>query len=126
MSEIRCIVRDGKGEARKFTQLDWVRRQTRDKLGFDPYPGTLNLHTADGAVLASRATLGIVIEPEPGFCAARCYHVRVNERVDAVWIVPEVKGYPPDQVELIAPVSLRDTLHLKEGSIVTLELVRDM
>ncbi len=30
-------------DGRSFTRLDWVRRQFRDKLGFDPYPGTLNL-----------------------------------------------------------------------------------
>lgn len=118
MSEIRGIVREGRGEGRKFTQLDWVRRQTRAKLGFDPYPGTLNLVTTDRAALDASAARAIVIEPEPGFCVARCYRVRVNGRVDAAWIVPEVVGYPSDQVELIAAVSLRDALGLKDGDAV--------
>ncbi len=127
MTEIRGVVREGKGEARKFTQLSWVLQQIRDKLGFDTYPGTLNLETNDDSALeALRATSGIAIEPAPGFCAARCYRVRLNGQVDAVWIVPEVEGYPADQIELIAGVSLRDTLHLKDGNIVTVEPAGDM
>ncbi len=127
MTEIRGVVREGKGEARKFTQLSWVLEQIRDKLGFDTYPGTLNLETTDDSALeALRATSGIAIEPAPGFCAARCYRVRLNGQVDAVWIVPEVEGYPADQIELIAGVSLRDTLHLKDGNIVTVEPAGDM
>jgi CTP-dependent riboflavin kinase len=124
VTEIRGRVREGKGEARNFTQLDWVRKQIRDKLGLVPYPGTLNLETTGSAAPAALGAAGAtVIEPEPGFCAARCYRVRVNGRVDAVWIVPEVAGYPAHQIELIAGVSLRDTLHLKDGSIVTMELM---
>jgi CTP-dependent riboflavin kinase len=120
-------VREGKGEAREFTQLSWVLEQIRVKLGFDTYPGTLNLETTDDSAFeALRSARGIVIEPAPGFCAARCYRVRLNGEVDAAWIVPDVEGYPANQVELIAPVSLRDTLHLKDGNIVTVELVGDM
>ena len=33
----------GAREAVFFTQLDWVQEQCKTKLGFKPYPGTLNL-----------------------------------------------------------------------------------
>ena len=33
----------GVKQAAYFTQLDWVQEQCADKLGFRPYPGTLNL-----------------------------------------------------------------------------------
>ena len=33
----------GLGEGARFTQLPWAVREFRDKLGFEPYPGTLNL-----------------------------------------------------------------------------------
>lgn len=33
----------GVRQAAYFTQLDWVQDQCKDKLGFQPYPGTLNL-----------------------------------------------------------------------------------
>lgn len=126
-ARVRGIVRSGRGDARGFTQLDWVREQFRDKLGFDPFPGTLNVEATGGATPeALRTARSVVIEPAPGFCAARCYRVRVNGSVDAVWIVPEVADYPTAQMELIAPVSLRDTLRLKDGELVTVRIEGDM
>jgi|GEM_PF-194708 len=121
------IVRSGRGEARGFTQLDWVRAQFIAKLGFEPYPGTLNLETSDGAASqVARSARGIIIEPAPNFCAARCYRVKLNGRVDAVWIVPEVADYPRGQMEFVAPVSLRDALNLKDGAVVTFQFTGDM
>ncbi len=81
----------GQGQGRSFTRLDWVRRQFRDKLGFAPYPGTLNL--------------------------------QIDAKVDAVWIVPQVPGYREDVVELIAAVSLRESLHLQDGDAVWIQRV---
>ena len=124
MTAIRGIVRAGQGQARGFTQLDWVRRQFRDKLGFDPYPGTLNLQIDDRATLARwRALPGISIEPSPGYCAAKCHRVRIDAKVDAVWIVPQVPGYGEDVVELIAAASLRESLHLRDGDSVWIQRV---
>ena len=124
MIVIRGVVREGKGEGRVFTQLDWVRQQFRDKLGFEPYPGTLNLQGDDAAALeVLRVRPGIIIDPAPGFCAAKCFHVKLNEKISAAWIVPEVLGYPENQVELIAPVSLRGALNLKQKDTVEIEVV---
>ncbi len=123
MTVIRGIVREGKGEARAFTQLNWVRQEFLDKLGFDPYPGTLNLQVENGAVLnAFRARTGIPIEPQPGYCAAECFKVKLNGEFSAAWIIPDVPGYPEDQIELIAPISLRDVLTLKDGDAVQIEI----
>ncbi|MCK5680315.1 DUF120 domain-containing protein, partial [bacterium] len=33
----------GAGKAAFFTQLDWVTKQCVAKLGFTPFPGTLNI-----------------------------------------------------------------------------------
>lgn len=123
MTVIRGIVREGKGEARAFTQLDWVRQEFLDKLGFDPYPGTLNLQVEDGVVLSTfRARTGITIEPQLGYCAAECFRVKLNGKYSAAWIVPDVPGYPQNQIELIARVSLREELNLKDGDVVIVEL----
>jgi CTP-dependent riboflavin kinase len=126
-TEIQGIVRSGRGEARGFTQLDWVRDQFRDKLGFDPFPGTLNLETTDRAAIdALRSVRSVMIDPAPNFCAARCYRVRINGQMSAIWIVPEIEGYPTGQLELIAPVSLREALSLKDGTIVTVTIEGDV
>ena len=40
---IRGRLVGGIGLGRHFTRLDWARRQFIDKLGIDPFPGTLNV-----------------------------------------------------------------------------------
>ena len=121
---VNGIVQDGVQQAQAFTQLAWVRQQFRAKFGFEPYPGTLNVCAQDANTLTEwRARPGITIEPATGFCAARCYRVRVNGIVAAAWIIPDVAGYADDLIELIAPVSLRETLALATGDRVTIELM---
>ena len=33
----------GPGQAAGFTRIDWVRRQSVELAGIDPFPGTVNL-----------------------------------------------------------------------------------
>ncbi len=118
------IVQDGVGQGSSFTQLDWVRKQFRDKLGFDPYPGTLNIRVQDAGTLAEwQACSSIAIEPAPGFCAARCYRVELNGQTTAGWIIPVVAGYPDDLMELMAPMSLRQTFALKTGDVISIKIL---
>ncbi len=120
---MRGIVVSGKGEGKHFTQLDWVRQQFRDKLGFEPHAGTLNLRVQDAGALRQALTHAHVrIEPpDASFCAARCARILLNGSARAVWIVPEVDGYPAHQVEVMAEVSLRDALGLRDGDPVEIE-----
>ena len=37
----------GIGQGEHFTQLDWARAQFIDRLGIDPYPGTVNMIVDD-------------------------------------------------------------------------------
>ncbi len=119
---------DGLGEGQRFTALDWVRQRFRDLLRIDPYPGTVNLRVeaaGDRAALARlRSAPGIVIPPEPGFCAATAYRVAIQrpgggDAVPAAIVVPYVPGYPADQVELVAAVHVRTALALSPGDLVT-------
>lgn len=123
---LRGRVVGGKGEAAGFTNLPWVLEQAQGKLGFEPYPGTLNVHVEGAADLAIWAAIrcreGIPLEPRLGFCAARCYPVSVEGRAVGAIVYPLVPNYPPDVVEVIAPVSLRQELSVADGSPVTLAL----
>jgi CTP-dependent riboflavin kinase len=121
------IVCSGLGEGARFTAIDWVSAAFRRQLGFEPWPGTLNLRM-DGAEWAAwrgsvRTRPGIVIEPPPGFCAAKCFPVVLNDRAEAAAVVPDVDDYPADKLELIAPVALRAALTLEEGDRVRVRLL---
>ncbi len=123
--ELVGFVQEGRRQGGSFAQLDWVRAQFRERVGFDPYPGTLNVRVANPVGLAIwRARPGIEILPgAPGYCAARCYPVKMGAEIAAAWVIPDVPDYPDDLVELMAPVSLRDTLRLKAGDVVQFKLV---
>jgi CTP-dependent riboflavin kinase len=121
-------VRRGLGEATGFTGLDWVRRAFRDQLGIDPHPGTVNLALETEAARAAweqiqRSAPIVIHPPDPAFCDAHCYPARIVGRdgapLDAAIVIPQVPGYPTDQVELIAAVGVRDALDLAEGDAVT-------
>lgn len=125
-SEFAALVCSGAGEAAGFVGIDWVRHGMQQALGFDPWPGTLNLrlHQADWprwrAALAQRA--GIRLAPAPGFCAASCFPVRLNGCVDAAAVFPAVDGYPEDKLELVAAQHLRSLLGLRDGDRVRIAL----
>ena len=128
---IRGKVSSGAEKGQHFTRLDWARSQFVDKLGIDPFPGTLNLVLEDPQAKAAWSSLrnspGIRIENPgsgTGDCEARCYPVQVAGRVTGAVVVPEVAGYPDNLVEIIAPVALRDELGIGDGDEAVLDVIQ--
>jgi riboflavin kinase len=116
----------GLGEGVLFTSLDWVEREFRDKLGYTPHPGTLNLNLVGDAWTSTRERMllaeGIAIEPPAGFCAAKCFAVLIEGCIEGAAILPDVEGYPADKLEIVAPVAVRQALQLRDGDRVTLHV----
>ncbi len=121
----------GIGQGVHFTRLDWARAQFMDRLGIDPYPGTVNVIVDDPDSMPVwvrvKRTPGIRIDNPgdgPHDCDARCYPVTVAGRIDGAIIVPEIDGYPPARVEIIANVGVREALGIEDGDPVEIELKR--
>ena len=126
--KITGVVFSDLGRAAAFMSVERVQRTFSEKLGFVPYPGTLNLRLKTDEAMASwqeaRARRGIEIASEdPAHCHARCFLVEIEGKRRGAVILPEVEGYPSDKVELIAPVRLKDELGVKDGERVTIEFV---
>ncbi|MGQ9479471.1 MAG: DUF120 domain-containing protein [Thermoproteota archaeon] len=114
--KLKGKVFSGTGKGALFVTLSWVRKQFVDKLGFTPYPGTLNLRLPsknNRKVLDEEK--GIGIEPEEGFCHGKCFKAIIANRIEGTVLIPGVPGYPLDVVEILAPVYLREKLGLKDG-----------
>lgn len=119
------------GQAASFMALDWVQAGLKQCLGFVPYPATLNLRpkTAEDLQAWRRLQSEFAAEPMPpvkdGFCSARIYRAQIfgprNEKLNGAVLVPEVNGYPPDKIELVAPVRVKDHLGVRDGDALTLE-----
>jgi riboflavin kinase len=122
---------DGLGEGRYYVSVPGYHEQFVEKLGFDPYPGTLNLQLSP-ACIPIRAKIDAIgwIEIE-GFVAdnrtfgnARCLPCTVGGQPGAI-VMPGRSHYPEDIVEIISPMELRKILNLETGSIVVVEIAYD-
>jgi riboflavin kinase len=118
----------GLGEGAYYVHLDGYRRQFRVKLGFDPYPGTLNIQLLTDADVNEfqmlKATAGVEIQ---GFASGNrsfgpvvCYPATVGSQQEAAILLIQRTHHERNVVEVIAPVNLREQLHLKDGDSVTL------
>ncbi len=107
----------GKGGGRKFLKLPWVKQQITAKLGFTPYIGTLNLQLSDKSI-ANRKLLdtaaAMTVYPAEGYRKGKLFKAAIS-RVECGVVIPQVAGYPPDILEVIAPVNLRKQLKLADG-----------
>lgn len=111
----------GGGKGKKFLELPWVKRQIEEKLGFTPYPGTLNVKLSEENVkhkkLLEKAH-SIKVCPAEGYCSGMLIKASIGTLECAI-VVPEVAGYPKDLLEIIAAVNLRETLQLEDCYEVT-------
>ena len=119
----------GLGQGAGFTELEHAKKQFLAKLGIDAWPGTLNLKVEDAAAMADWRSLkdnkGIdIIDPDGNHCKARSYPIRINNRITGAIIFPEIANYPANQVEIIAPVSLRRYLVLNDGDQLKLTVIK--
>lgn len=128
--KVRGKVVSGRGEGRRFVELPWATGQFREKLGFVPYPGTLNIKLEGGEALRLLGLIkkhldgGIVITPPRGskYCLGLCFHAKVESRQEGAIVIPLVKGYYREVVEVVAPVGLRERFKLRDGDEVGVEV----
>ena len=121
---------DGLGEGAYYLSLRGYRRQIMRKLGFDPYPGTLNLKLKDPTNIQVRKEIeaypAITLEGfENGsrtYGGARCYKVIMGGKVEGALITAMRTHYVADVIELIAPVYIRQQLSLKEDDKVEVKV----
>ena len=125
-------VTSGMGEGRHYITLSGYMEQFRAKLGYEPFPGTLNIDLTEDSVRA-RARLG-TIDPitidgweddERTYGPAYCYPATLvgGERYEPAHVItPERTHHGDDHLEIIAPDRLRDALALEDGSEVTVRV----
>jgi riboflavin kinase len=126
-------VTSGMGEGRHYISLSGYMEQFRERLGYEPFPGTLNVELTPESVRARAAMASLDAVPIDGwedeertFGPAACYAATVErdgERHDRVHvIVPERTHHDEQQLEIIAPDKLRDDLDLDDGDQVTVTI----
>jgi riboflavin kinase len=116
-------------EGAYYVTKEGYRKQFIEKLGYDPYPGTLNIKLTSDYDLKARAELeaypAIVIEgfknENRTYGAVKCYPVLINNKAKGAILFALRTHYDNSVVEVIAPNSLRQQLKLRDGQKVKIE-----
>ena len=127
MISLRGAVTSGLGQGAYFVGLEWVRTIIQELIGFDPYPGTLNLRLVDvETCLAWRGIRAgpalLLTPPPPEQCGARLIPVVVAPDIPAAVVVPDVTRYGDDMLEIVAAIHVRSRLGLQDDDRVTVRV----
>lgn len=122
----------GMGEGAYYMSLEGYRRQFKDKLGYEPYPGTLNVRLVDQLYMNARRELGrhpsIFVD---GFSDStrtygwvKCYRAIINDGAvdNAAVLVLERTHYDDRMLEVIAPVSIKQATGIKNGDRIKVQV----
>jgi len=121
----------GLGEGAYYIVKDYYRKQFIEKLGFDPYPGTLNLRLTSDYDIKTRNELeaypAIEIEgfknEDRTFGLVKCYPVIVENNIKGALITALRSHYDVTVLEIISPICLRKQLKLKDGNKVKIDVL---
>jgi riboflavin kinase len=116
----------GMKEGTYYTTQEGYKTQFNEKLGFFPYPGTLNVEidlVEKNKLRFLRQEIGIAIDAfetkNRSFGGVKCFPACINSK-NAVICFP-LRGHYSNILEFISPEFLRDKLELKDGD--TVEIV---
>jgi riboflavin kinase len=122
----------GMGEGKHYISLPGYMEQFGKRLGYEPFPGTLNIELDEESIRRRGAME--TLEPihidgwedeDRTYGPCVCYPVTVladGEYDSAHVIAPERTHHDEDQLELIAPIKLRGELDLDDDDRITVRV----
>jgi len=121
----------GLGEGAYYVSKDGYRKQFMEKLGFAPYPGTLNLKLTSEYDVKTRTELDSYPAVElhgfenedRSFGGVKCYPALINNKVKGAILTAMRTHYDSSVLEIVAPVYIRGSLKLKDGQKVKVEVL---
>jgi len=125
------VVFTGLGEGCYYISREGYKKQFIEKLGFEPYPGTLNLKLTTDYDIKTRSELeaypAIEVEgfrnEDRTFGPVKCYPAVIDNQVKGALVLALRSHYDTSVIEIIAPVFIRKRLKLKDGHKVKVEVL---
>ncbi|TET27131.1 MAG: DUF120 domain-containing protein [Candidatus Bathyarchaeum sp.] len=125
------VLFSGLGEGAYYVTKEGYRKQFMERLGFDPYPGTLNIKLTTEYDIKSMSELEAypAIELEGfkdesrTFGPVKCYPAIINNKAKGAVIYALRSHYGSSVLEIISPTFLRSHLKLKDGNKVKVEIL---
>ena len=128
--ELGGSVISGLGEGSYYMSLSGYTKQFKVKIGYVPFPGTLNIKLnqlqATQIIQQLDDLDNIIIDPfsdgKRTFGWVKCFHATLNNSIKCELIRLERTHHDNSVIELISKNNLRRTARLKTGSKVTIKI----
>jgi len=115
----------GIGEGALFMSMEHYKKEIKEKLGFDAFPGTLNIKTKENwqhsLEKKDKITINGFEKDGKKFGGATCYMAKLNG-IDGSIIIPEINKHK-EILEFIAPIHIKSKLNIKDGDKVKIQII---
>jgi riboflavin kinase len=113
----------GLNEGGYYISLKGYSKSFYRALGFEPFPGTLNLRLTNEAMIEQRRRLGLLgginvhgfKDGKRSYGPVKVFRARIARRHPGAVLAIERTHYDNSVLEIISPVNLRKVLDLKDG-----------
>ena len=122
----------GMGEGAYYMSLKGYKQQFKEKLGYEPYPGTLNIKLNSSLYVEAKKEMlkypSINIEgfsdQSRTFGWVKCYPAYINDSdsINSSILILERTHYDDSIIEIIAPFSIKELFSLKNGDYIKLKV----
>ena len=128
--ELNGVIISGLGEGAYYMSLNGYTKQFKTKIGYIPFPGTLNVKLnqlqATQIIQQLNDLDNVVIDPfsdgKRTYGWVKCFHVTLNNSIKCELIRLERTHHHNSVIELISKNNLRKTARLQTGSKVTVRI----
>jgi len=128
--EFKGTIISGMGEGVYYMSLKGYTKQFKAKLGYVPFPGTLNVKLKDKEFIEAKRTLdaypAVMIngfsDDKRTYGWVKCYSARVNNLIDAVLILLERTHHDDSVIELISKDNIKKATKLSTGSQISIRV----
>ncbi len=129
---LKGTLTSGMGEGAYYMSLRGYTRQFKAKMGYVPFPGTLNVRLDQDYVHAISQFDSLDGTMISGFSDGRrtygwvkCFGGTLNKRIDCNLIRLERTHHDPSIIELISETGIRRAARLRNGSRITIRIPMD-
>ena len=128
--ELEGTLVSGMGEGAYYMGLKGYTRQFKSKIGYVPFPGTLNVRLDQKihqeAVKHLEALDGIKIKSfsdgKRTYGWVKCFSAKINNSIDCVLILLERTHHDDSIIEIISNLCIRKVGKLKDGSKISITI----
>lgn len=128
--EFKGVIVSGMGEGAYYMSMKGYAKQFKSKLGYVPFPGTLNIKLKDKEFIEAKRSLdahpAIMVngfsDGKRSYGWVKCYPARINNSLDAALILLERTHHDDSVIELISKDNIKKSVRLSTGSQITIRV----